>query len=186
MSEYRRFGGICFFFTVVTYKRQMIFQNAFARECLRDAWQSVAARRPFNVVAISLMPDHLHCIWRLPVEDRNYSIRWSQIKSLFTKYYLSGSTGELTQSDSRYNKRERGVWQRRFWEHRIRDDEDFNNHVHYIHRNPVKHGYVLSLDDWPWSTYHKYKARGQYDNFNWDVIDNLTVPCEYCDSRVGG
>jgi putative transposase len=164
MTQYRRakFCGGYYFFTVVTYKRKRFLVDDTARECLRTAWQDVRQSRPFEVTALCLLPDHLHCLWRLPEGDNDYSTRWMLIKKRFTRQYLKTGGQESGQSLSRERKRERGVWQRRFWEHQIRDQEDLNKHVDYIHYNPLKHGLVKAVEDWPWSTYHRFVREGFY------------------------
>jgi len=164
MTNYRRSKteGAYYFFTVVTYQRHPFLTDEFARTCLRNAWQRVGSQRPFDVIAMCILPDHLHCIWKLPADDNLYSQRWSLIKKHFTRAYLNAGGREYAQSCSRIAKRERGIWQRRFWEHRILDEHDLQRHVDYIHFNPVKHGLVGTVDDWPWSTYHKYVKSGYY------------------------
>jgi putative transposase len=164
MTDYRRstFCGGTYFFTVVTYNRACFLTNDLARTCLRSAWQQVRDTRPLEVIALCLLPDHLHCLWRLPEDDNDFSTRWSLIKKGFTRRYLEAGGREFPQSRSRLKKRERGLWQRRFWEHQIRDESDLARHVDYIHYNPVKHGRVTSVDDWPWSTYHRFVRTGYY------------------------
>jgi len=120
------------------------------------------------------MPDHLHCVWKLPPMDKDYSSRWAGIKSRFTRLWLANGMAEAGQSESRYKKRERGVWQRRFWEHQLRDWDDLSAHVKYIHFNPVKHGFVEHPRDWQWSTYHKYHKQGYHSNDTWDIIQKET------------
>ncbi len=88
------------------------------------------------------LPEHLHCIWRLPEGDRDYSKRWRLIKGMFSKRYLKAGGKEGTRNQSRLRKREAAIWQRRYWEHQIRDDEDFETHFDHIHFNPVKHAHV--------------------------------------------
>jgi len=101
------------------------------------------------VIAVCLLPDHLHCIWRLPEDDCDFSLRWARIKAGFTRRYLAAGGTECGQSTSRVNKRERGIRQRRFWEHQIRNETDLRRHMDYIHYNPVKHGLVEHVEDWP-------------------------------------
>ncbi len=158
MTDYRRMRleGGCFFFTVVTYGRRRFLTEEHARECLRAAWDDTLRLHPFELVAVCLLPDHLHCIWSLPEGDEDYSMRWASIKGRFTRRYLQGGGREAIQSRSRQTKHERGVWQRRFWEHRIRDATDLQRHIDYIHYNPVKHGVVKQIADWPWSSFHRY------------------------------
>ena len=166
MTQYRRakFCGGCYFFTVVTYKRRRFLADDLSRACLRSAWRSVRLNRPFEVVALCLLPDHLHCLWRLPEGDNDFSQRWMLIKKGFTRRYLKAGGRESGQSLSREKKRERGIWQRRFWEHQIRDQEDLQKHVDYVHYNPVKHGLVHAVEDWPWSTYHRFVRDGFYEH----------------------
>jgi putative transposase len=158
MSNYRRahFPGGYYFFTVVTYKRRDLFNDSLARNCLREAWKTIQVKRPFETIALCLLPDHLHSVWKLPEDDFDYSIRWNSIKGLFTKTYLSSGGKDGQRNPSRLRSQEAAIWQRRFWEHQIHDEADLQSHVNYIHYNPVKHGLVDSLEDWPWSTYHRY------------------------------
>ena len=161
MSNYRRLyspGGY-YFFTVVAHNRRKIFAEQLARDCLHCSLERIQACRPFENIAICLMPDHLHCIWKLPENDVDFSTRWSSIKAVFSREYLKrgGADGIKTQSQNKH--REAAIWQRRFWEHLIKDENDLDRHVKYIHYNPVKHGLVSDVEDWPWSTYHKYKRQ---------------------------
>lgn len=164
MTNYRRarFCGGYYFFTVVTYNRRRFLVDDLARACLRAAWRQVRETRPFEVVALCLLPEHLHCVWRLPEKDDDYSLRWMLIKKGFTRRYLKGGGREAGQSVSREKKRERGIWQRRFWEHQIRDEKDLQRHIDYTHGNPIKHGLVQTVADWPWSTYHRFVRDGYY------------------------
>ena len=162
MPQYKRkrLQGGYYFFTVVTHQRQNIFASEIARECLRSVWKYVSSTRPFQTVALCLMPDHIHCIWRLPDGDSNYSVRWSLIKRGFTIQWLKAGGAENRQTLSRTKEGRRGVWHRRFWEHVIRDEEDLAEHIRYIHYNPVKHKLVETPGDWKWSTYHRYNTCG--------------------------
>lgn len=163
MSDYRRSReGRLFFFTVVTHHRRTFLTSELARDCLRKAISEVREDRPFHVTAAVLLPDHLHAIWELPSDDIDYSTRWRRIKSLFTKYWLAsgGSTGAVSQS--RIHRKEQGVWQRRFFEHTIRDERDLRRCVDYLHVNPVKHRLVERVQDWSWSSFHKYVSNGHY------------------------
>ena len=164
MTDYRRskFQGGYYFFTLVTYKRRRFLTDDISRNCLRKVWHNVRHNRPFDVVALCLLPDHLHCVWKLPQGDNDFSQRWMLIKKGFTHRYINANGQESRQSPSREKKRERGVWQRRFWEHQIRDEVDLQKHVDYIHYNPVKHGLVDIVENWPWSTYHKFVRDGFY------------------------
>ena len=121
---------------------------------------------PFQIDGIVILPDHLHTLWTLPEGDDDYSLRWRQIKSAFSRRLDEGETV----SASRSRKRERGVWQRRFWEHTIRDDEDFARHLDYIHYNPVKHGHVKRVADWPYSSFHRHVQQGIY-SLEWGGVN---------------
>ena len=117
---------------------------------------TVKAAHPFSPVAMVVLPEHLHVIWRLPLGDVDYPMRWSLIKAGFSRRLDTGGHRRA----SRVAKRERGIWQRRYWEHQIRDDADLARHVDYVHYNPVKHGWVSRPVDWPRSTLHGYIERG--------------------------
>ena len=147
-----RVPGGCYFFTVVTADRAPIFQSPVAVSCLRASFRAVLPRHPFSIDAMVVLPDHVHCIWTLPNEDDDYSRRWRLIKTAFTKHFqgLPEVTAQVRQS----------VWQKRFWEHTIRDERDFARHVDYIHFNPVKHGWVSRVADWPYSSFHRYVRDG--------------------------
>ena len=157
MSRYRRAkveGGV-FFFTVTLADRT---SNLLVREIdrLRRMYRSVQQRHPFEMIAICILPDHLHAIWSLPQGDGNFSLRWSMIKSGFSR----GLHEYALRTPSKAFRREKGLWQRRYWEHVIRSDADLERHVDYIHFNPVKHGHVERVCDWPHSSFHGYVARG--------------------------
>ena len=165
MPDYHRSksAGGTFFFTVVTYQRRPVFTNKNARDLLRSAWLNVMERYPFTLDAICLLPDHLHCSWTLPAEDDNYSLRWGEIKKCFTKQYLRQTGYGPLRNESRIKRGEAALWQRRFWEHNIRDEDDLNRHLDYIHFNPVKHNLVQNVRDWPWSSFHRHVRLGYYD-----------------------
>ena len=177
MSDYRRkiAEGGCYFFTVVTYKRRAFLTDETARPLLKAAIKEVQSEWPFVSLAFCLLPDHLHCLWRLPENDSDYSRRWSLIKRLFSKRYLAAGGAGLAQTASRIKKREAGIWQRRFWEHRIRDEQDYWRHVHYIHYNPVKHGWTEHPEQWPYSTYHQFHKVGLYDNIDWNCLTDAGI-----------
>jgi len=168
MPEYRRslIEGGTYFFTVVTYNRRPILISTEARNLLRSAWMDVRKRFPFTTDAVCLLSEHIHCIWTLPDGDLNYSVRWKEIKRLFTKSYLERIGPGETRSESRVKRGEATIWQRRFWEHTIRDQTDLNHHLDYIHYNPVTHGLVQTVSDWPWSSFHRYVKMGYYET-NW-------------------
>ena len=162
MPNYHRFRveGGTYFFTVVTYHRRPFLVTPSAQKILHDAWETAQTRFPFETLAVCLLPDHLHCMWKLPEGDSNYSIRWRVIKNLFSARYLKKIGIEEQRNESRKKRHEAAIWQRRFWEHWIRDDHDFFNHMNYNHYNPVKHGYVSRPDDWEYSSYRKKVAQG--------------------------
>ena len=165
MTRYRRnfVPGGKFFFTVVTCRRKPFLTTSSARSSLRRAIQIVRQRQPFTLDAIVLLPDHLHTVWTLPSGDGDYSTRWRQIKALFSLHWLSQGGSEVTQSTSRVVKSERGVWQRRFFEHTCRSEIDRKRCVDYLHVNPLKHSLVDRVCDWPWSSFHRYVHLGEYD-----------------------
>ena len=165
MSNYRRSReGSLYFFTVVTHKRQPILTTPLGRECLRTAIAEVREKYRFDISAIVLLPDHLHAVWEMPREDSDYSLRWRRIKSLFTRSWTSHGGQSAAISRSRVKRSERGVWQRRFFEHTIRDEADLKRCVDYIHVNPLKHSLVERVRDWPWSSFHRYVKLGEYSN----------------------
>jgi putative transposase len=176
LPDYRRawLRGGTFFFTVVTYRRYPIFGEEAAIDLLKRCFQVVMAEYPYKMEAIAILPDHLHCIWTLPDTDFDFSTRWKQVKATFTRNYSGGKAEGI--SESMRKKQERGVWQRRFWEHRIRDQEDFNRHCDYIHYNPVKHGFVNLPVEWKYSSFRKFVERGFYPQ-SWGqmVREELTV-----------
>ena len=165
MPEYRRSfaEGGTFFFTVVTFQRRPILTLEESRVLLHSTWTNVNERFPFITDAICLLPDHLHCIWTLPEGDGNYSLRWGEIKKLFSKGYLVHIGPGENRNESRQKRGEAAIWQRRFWEHTIRDLDDYHRHLDYIHYNPVKHGLVKNVADWEWSSFHRFVKKGYYE-----------------------
>jgi putative transposase len=165
MSRYRRnyVEGGTYFFTVVAYCRRQFLTTDLARDCLRSAIETVRQRRPFEIVAIVLLPDHVHAVWTLPPGDANYSTRWRRIKEEFTEMYLAKGGTELWQSRSRRRHGQRGIWHKRFWEHTIRDADDLERACDYIHWNPRKHELVSRVADWPHSSFHRFVNQGQYE-----------------------
>jgi putative transposase len=164
MPNYRRLfiPGGTFFFTVVTHQRRRFLTDELARDCLHKAIDTVRVDRPFTVNAVVLLPDHLHTIWTLPEGDSNYPARWKRIKAEFTQLYLKSGGKDGFRSASRRKRKERGIWQRRYWEHTIRDEDDLERHFDYIHYNPVKHGLVTRPIDWQWSSFHRCVREGIY------------------------
>ncbi|MDP1610583.1 MAG: transposase [Sulfuritalea sp.] len=160
--KYRRAfsPGGSFFFTVVTEKRRPLFASAESVGILRMAFRTVRSARPFEVDAMVVLPDHLHCIWTLPSGDADFAIRWRLIKTWFTKH--CDPTLRTEPNRARSAKREQALWQHRYWEHMLRDEADFSRHIEYIHFNPVKHGFVSSAMEWPYSSLRRYVEAGVY------------------------
>jgi putative transposase len=160
MTEYRRavIEGATYFFTVNCAERhgnRLLINHI---DMLRRTFHKVKGDHPFDIDAIVILPEHLHCIWTLPPGDADYKTRWALIKAGFSRSIPHGEG----RCESRMKRGERGIWQRRFWEHLIRDDRDYARHVNYIHWNPVKHGWVERARDWPYSSFHAYVRRGVY------------------------
>jgi putative transposase len=164
MSRYRRADvpGGSYFFTVVTERRQPILTASALRTALRESVETVRVTRPFRIVGWVLLPDHLHAIWTLPEGDADYATRWRLIKAGVTR-----RCGALF-GDARYLTARRAakgcgtLWQHRYWEHLLRDERDFRQHLDYLHHNPVKHGLVTAVKDWPWSSFHRWVGQGRY------------------------
>lgn len=162
MSNYHRVyqSGGCYFFTVVTHDRHAILNNSAVLNRLRMAFRHVQATRPFTIDAVVILPDHFHCIWQLPPDDHDFSTRLRLIK-----HFVSSGI-ELPVSE----RKEKPVWQRRFWEHIIRSETDWRRHMDYIHYNPVKHGYVMRIGDWPYSSFHRAVKEGLYEP-DWGIFE---------------
>ncbi|MBL1293284.1 MAG: transposase [Thiotrichales bacterium] len=158
--RYRIEGG-CYFFTVTLLERNntLLVDNI---DLLRDSVRFCKQKQPFCIDAWVVLPEHMHCVWTLPEGDDDFSGRWKRFKTFFSK----GLPKVERRSKVRIKRGERGIWQRRFWEHAIRNDQDYENHMDYLHFNPVKHGYVKYIKDWPHSTFHRYVREGVY-NENW-------------------
>jgi putative transposase len=172
MPNYRRnrVPGGTYFFTVVTGGRKPLFADAKARRLLRDAIRRVRISHPLRVVAIVLLPDHLHTVWELPLGDSDYSLRWAKVKGYFTQRFVA--IGGANSNLRRPNRKERDVWQPRFWEHTCLDAADVKRCVDYIHWNPVKHGLVRRASDYPFSSFHRFVQLGEYP-LDWGAED----PC---------
>lgn len=162
MVLYRRnrVAGGTYFFTVTLRDRRSDALVCHAG-LLREAFRTVRANRPFTFDAIVILPDHLHTIWTLPEGDSDYSGRWRAIKSRFSQHLKQTDYPLIQNKHGEYN-----LWQRRFWEHTIRDDNDFTRHVDYVHWNPVKHGLVEQVSEWPYSSFHRFVRLGYYP-LNW-------------------
>lgn len=164
MARYRRAkaAGASYFFTVVTERRQPILTDAPFRAALRTAIKRVRATRPFQIDGWVLLPDHMHAIWTLPEADRDFSTRWRLIKTFVTHACGEAYLRADLRTGQRSNKPYGTLWQHRYWEHLIRDEADYAAHMDYLHINPLKHGLVKAVQDWPYSTFHRLVARGVY------------------------
>jgi len=159
VTNYRRnhVAGGSYFFTVNLADRQpQLLTDSI--ELLRAVFRNVRQRHPFTIDSIVVLPDHLHAIWTLPEGDGDFSLRWALIKAGFSR----GLPANKPVAASHRRKREREIWQRRFWEHTLRDEDDLARHVDYVHFNPVKHGHVARVTDWPFSSFHRMVRLGVY------------------------
>ncbi|MGB5177122.1 MAG: transposase [Gammaproteobacteria bacterium] len=189
MPNYRRaiVPGGTFFFTVVSWQRRPVLCHPDIRAALRAAIMSVRGTHPITINAWVLLPDHLHCVWTLPDGDADFSVRWAMIKRFVTRRITGSGNGAWNapygkavdawnapcgkaddawnaryRESSRLKRHEGGLWQRRFWEHRVRDQADLNRCQDYLHWNPVKHRHVSRVADWPFSTFHRFACKGYY------------------------
>jgi putative transposase len=165
MPEYRRVkqpGGI-YFLTLNTYQRQKLFFKPETSSMLLDSVQHVRKYHPFDIIAYCVLPDHAHFLWKMLEDDWNYSMRIGLIKGHFSKKYISQYREEFPRTESQRSRREVTVWQRRFWEHFIRDEEDLARHIEYIHYNPVKHGWVNRVREWEGSSFYDFVNEGIYE-----------------------
>ena len=164
MAIYRRMyvPGGTYFFTLVTYQRKPLFSEIKNIILLREATRQIKIEMPFEIVGAVILPDHIHLIWKLPPRDTDYSKRIGRLKVLFTKFLSVKSEQLKNLSISRQKHRESNVWQRRFWEHTIRSDSDLENHLNYIHYNPVKHGLVSCPHMWQYSSFHTWVKKKAY------------------------
>ncbi|WP_322866934.1 transposase [Aquicoccus sp. G2-2] len=178
MSDYRRLRipeATAFFTVCLAEPGATLLVEEVVR--LRAAVRVTMAERPFGILAWVVLPDHLHCVWQMPEGDTDYSTRWGAIKARFTRSVKSGGTAgynptlrddcgvalQPTGRVSKIGKQEGGLWQRRFWEHHIRDEADLNAHVRYCWNNPVKHGLARTAADWPYSSVHRDTAFGRVE-----------------------
>jgi putative transposase len=165
MPDYRRLylpGGMFFFTVNLADRREQLLTRHV--HLLRLAFAETRRALPFGIEAIVVLPEHLHCIWKLPPCDSDFPTRWRLIKAGFSRRMCLNEDV----SGSRAARCERGVWQRRFWEHAIRDEADYSAHLDYIHYNPVKHGHTVKVVDWPYSSFHRFLRAGLYPA-NWAV-----------------
>ncbi|MGP4953249.1 REP-associated tyrosine transposase [Psychrobacter sp. T6-1] len=154
--------GATYFFTLVAYERRPIFCKDDFLKAFKASIKTVQQQYPFEILAWVQLPDHLHCIWQMTDEDTNYSQCWSRIKRLTTRACPQYHLASDDLSTSKVNRNEKGLWQRRFYEHQIHSEEDFINHMNYLHYNPVKHGLVKKVADWPYSSFHRHVKKGNY------------------------
>ena len=169
-----RIPGATCFFTVNLAERHgndLLIRHV---DALRNAFRVTKQVHPFVIEAMVVLPEHLHCLWRLPPGDEDFPMRWRLIKAHFSRMLPR----DERISASRMRKGERGIWQRRYWEHVIRDERDLHRHLDYIHYNPVKHGHVERVVDWPYSSFHRYVARGFYPA-NW------AAPVDFANLAMG-
>ena len=170
MPDYRRhrLPGGSYFFTVNLLERKsdLLIRHV---DVLRDAVRHVRQSSPFHIDAWVILPDHMHCIWTLPPGDADYSSRWKAIKIQFAK----AMPAVEYRSRVRIARGERGIWQRRFWEHTLRDEQDYAAYMDYVHINPVKHGLVSQVRVWPHSSFHRYAALGLYPEDWAGIVDDL-------------
>lgn len=164
MPNYHRIfiPGGTFFFTVNTYHHQPIFTNPDVFSLFRKSVTAVMEKHPFCEEAYCILPNHIHTLWTLPEHDSDYSLRWRAIKGNFSRWYQELYGAVIVQNKSHRNRKEAAIWQRRYWEHLIRDDRDYNNHMDYIHFNPVKHGLVRLPQEWIWSSLVIHVKNGYY------------------------
>ncbi|MCF7529229.1 REP-associated tyrosine transposase [Neisseria lisongii] len=162
MPNYRRDfvqGGV-YFFTIALQDRTKDFLVRYIDK-LRETYQETLYHYPFETIAICILPEHLHLIMQLPEKDNNFSRRIQVLKTNFSKRLPKECQGNFNQS--REKRGELGIWQRRFWEHRIKDDEDLSKHIDYIYYNPVKHGYVQNVKSWLYSSFHRDVEKGIFE-----------------------
>ncbi len=176
MTEYRRFyhPGATWFFTVNLAERSGNRLLTDQIDLLREAFTQVKSTHPYKMDAVVILPEHLHCILTLPEGDSDFSTRWGLIKAYFSRHIEKSERI----STSRMKRGERGLWQRRFWEHLIRDATDYRQHIDYIHWNPVKHGWVECVKDWPHSSFHRYVRDGVYSEGWGNDVKLFIAPSE--------
>jgi len=179
MPDYRRNrvpGGTYFFTVNLANRRSDLLVSEI--ETLRAVIRATRRLRPFHIDAWVILPEHMHCIWTLPEDDTDYSGRWRAIKTNFSKALpnIAVQRPEILARDGR------SIWQKRFWEHTIRDDRDYNAHMDYVHFNPVKHGLATHPAAWPYSTFQKCVALGLYDP-TWASEDNINLPQDMGERR---
>ena len=160
---------------MVTYQRQPILCLPKSVEAMQWVFTDVASKLPFQTDAWVILPDHMHTVWTLPEGDSDYSTRWAMLKKNLTKHLRSLVNVDVSSTMSRVHHRDGTVWQRRFWEHQIRDEPDYRTHLDYIHFNPVKHGLTRTPKDWQCSSFHKWVDQGAYEE-NWGSDGAVELP----------
>jgi putative transposase len=176
MSRYRRarVPGGSFFFTVVTERRQRLLTDDLVRLALRRAIEVVRRERPFRIDGWVLLPDHMHTVWTMPADDGDYATRWRLIKARVTHQLGDAGRNRAVMTARREAKRQGSLWQNRYWERLLRDEDDVRRHLDYLHFNPVKHGQVTRVEDWRWSSFHRYVADGVYPR-DWGATSGVPV-----------
>jgi len=176
MPNYRRawHSGGTYFFTVNLLERRGNDLLTRHIDLLRAVVRSVRARHPFRIQGWVVLPDHLHCVLELPPGETDFATRWRLIKVEFSKALPATEW----RSTVRQRRGERGIWQRRYWEHLIRDEADYRAHMDYVHINPLKHGLVRRVIDWPYSTFHRLVELSVYsaDWADGSAADQLNCP----------
>jgi putative transposase len=170
-----RIEGATYFFTVVTHQRRPIFRDPLSVALLDEVIGKIRTWHPFEIDAQVVLPDHLHALWTLPEGDADYSRRWRLIKEAFTRAHVKRQRLRSGWDETSAHQNDQAVWQRRFWEHLIRDERDFATHLDYIHLNPVQHGLTQAPGDWPHSTFSRWVARGTYEP-NWGSDSPSELP----------
>jgi putative transposase len=171
MSQYRRVfqEGTYYFITIVTHNRKQILINEI--DLLRESFKYSKTKYEYEIFAVVILPDHLHMLIK-PRDFLQYPDIIKTIKTHFTKNlpesYKRESQKEVSQS--KLNKGEKGIWQRRYFEHTIRDEKDLERHLDYIHYNPVKHSFVNSASEWNFSSFKDFVKSGVYEN-DWGVSE---------------
>jgi putative transposase len=173
MPNYRRAwrAGGTYFFTLNLLERTNNDLLVRYIDVLREAVRKVRMNYPFIIHAWVVLPEHVHCVIEMPEGDTDFAMRLRLIKIHFSKAIPKNEALSRT----RIERGERGIWQRRYWEHLIRDERDFSAHMDYVHINPLKHGLVKRVCDWPFSTFHALVNQEMYPA-NWTGGDE-----DYCD-----
>ena len=165
---------------MVVDQRRHLFADESAARLLGDVMRRSQQRWPFQTNAMVLLPDHLHAMWTLPPGDSDFSCRWAWIKKEFSKRWLAAGGRDHGVSAGRLRERRRGIWQPRFWEHALEDEDEFERHFDYIHFNPVKHGHVRCPHEWPYSSFHRWVKQGVYDH-HWGCMIADKPPLDFAD-----